>query len=205
MKTELLKENYLQKAKDIIENDGVIAFPTDTVYGLCCNAFSSEAIEKIYQLKGREHTKALIIMIPQNYDISNLVKNVSEIAKRLMQNFWPGALTIIFESKNILPKNATGGLTTVGVRIPDNQIALELINYLNIPLCTTSANISGEQSPIYANEVLKYFDGKLELVIDGGVCDKKIPSTICDATKEDINILRVGSISIEKIKQILEN
>ena len=199
MKTQILSQNYLELAKNIIENDGVIAFPTDTVYGLACSAFSEKGIEQIYNMKGRDNSKALIVMIPQNYDLTKLVKNVTPFAKKLIDKFWPGALTIIFESKNIIPKNATGGLSTVGVRIPNNKMAIDLINYLDIPLCTTSANISGEKSPITAQEVLTYFNNKLQLIIDGGLCDKQIPSTICDLSGNDVKILRVGTISYEEI------
>lgn len=203
MKTEILQNNYLEKALKIINNDGVIAFPTDTVYGLCCSAFSEKGIDEIYRIKGRENSKALIVMIPQNYNLECLVESVSDDAKKLIKEFWPGALTIIFKSKNIIPKNATGGLETVGVRIPNCQKAIDLLNFINIPLCTTSANISGEKSPISADEVFSFFNEKIPLIIDGGICNDQIPSTICDLSKDKMNILRVGSISKEKIEKIL--
>jgi len=205
MNTEVLKDNYLEKAKNIIENDGVIAFPTDTVYGLACNAFSKSAIDTLYNLKGRDSKKPLIVMIPENYNLENIVKNISPSAKKLMNKFWPGALTIIFKSKNILPKNATGELETVGIRIPALKETIDLLNYINAPIFTTSANISGEQSPISAQEVLSYFNGKLPLIIDTGICDKKIPSTIVDLSSSEVKLLRIGSISEEEIFSVLNN
>lgn len=204
METKILNQNYLENAKNILLNDGVIGFPTDTVYGLACSAFSEKAIEQIYTLKGRDSTKALIVMIPQNYNLELLVKNISDDAKKLMQEFWPGALTIIFLSQNIIPKNATGGLDTIGIRIPNSKIAIDLLNYVNIPLCTTSANISGQKSPINADEVFDYFNGKLELIIDGGICDKQIPSTIVDTSKGDIRLLRLGTITEQDINVCLK-
>ena len=205
MKTEILKENYLEKAKNIVLNDGVFAFPTDTVYGLACSCFSEKAIEKLYDIKGRDSKKPLIVMIPQNYELNNLVENVSNEAKKLMNKFWPGALTIIFASKNVLPKNATGGLKTIGIRIPNLEKTIELINYINVPLCTTSANISGEKSPINANEVLGYFDNKLPLIIDAGECKDQIPSTIVDLSTNSVKILRIGSISEKEIFNTLND
>ena len=199
MQTEILKKDVLDKAKQIILNDGVVAFPTDTVYGLACSAFSPKGIEEIYNLKGRDSKKALIVMIPMGYDITKLVNNITNSAKNLMKDFWPGALTIIFKSNNIIPANATGGLDTIGIRIPDNQIAIDMLNYINIPLCTTSANISGEKSPVTAEEVSYYFDGKLELIIDGGLCDKQLPSTICDLSGSELKILRQGTITEKQI------
>lgn len=205
MKTEILKENYLEKAKNIINSDGVLAFPTDTVYGLACSCFSEKAIDALYSLKGRDSKKPLIVMIPENYNLENIVKHISEDAKKLMEKFWPGALTIIFDSKNILPKNATGGLDTVGVRIPALKETIKLLNYINTPLFTTSANISGEKSPINAEEVFNYFKDKLPLIIDKGICDKQIPSTIVDVSNNEIKILRIGSISEKEILDTLKD
>ncbi|MBQ7307508.1 MAG: threonylcarbamoyl-AMP synthase [Clostridia bacterium] len=205
MKTQILTENYFEIAKNIIENDEVFAFPTDTVYGLACSCFSEKAINKIYQIKGRDFNKALIVMIPKNYDLDNLVKNISQNAKKLMNKFWPGALTIIFTSKNIISKNATAGLDTIGIRIPNLQSTIDLINYINIPLCTTSANISGKDSPISAQEVLSYFNNQIPLIIDKGVCNEQIPSTIVDLSSSMVKILRVGSISEKEIFDTLSN
>lgn len=204
MKTEVLQDSYLEKAKQIIENDGVVAFPTDTVYGLACSAFSEKAIDTLYNLKDRDSKKPLIVMIPENYNLENIVKEITPNAEKLMKKFWPGALTIIFISKNILPKNATGGLETVGVRLPALQDTIDLLNYINTPIFTTSANISGQPSPITAQEVYNYFNGKLPLIIDKGVCDKKLPSTIVDLSTNQIKILRVGSISEAEIYNTLK-
>lgn len=204
MNTEILKDNYLEKAKHIIENDGVIAFPTDTVYGLACSAFSESAIDTLYNLKGRDSKKPLIVMVPENYNLENIVKEITPSARKLIEKFWPGALTIILKSKNILPKNATGGLETVGVRLPALEDTIDLLNYVNIPLFTTSANISGQPSPINAQEVLSYFNGKLPLIIDKGVCDKQLPSTIVDLSTSDVKILRIGSISETEIYNTLK-
>ena len=205
MKTQILKNNYFDKAKDLILNDGVLAFPTDTVYGLACSCFSEKAIDILYDIKGRDSKKPLIVMIPENYDLNNLVEEVTEDAKKLMKKFWPGALTIIFASKNILPQNATGGLTTIGIRIPNFKKTIDLINYINVPLCTTSANISGEKSPINASEVFGYFKDKLPLIIDEGECKDQIPSTIVDLSCGSVKILRVGSISEKEIFDTLKD
>ena len=194
-KTELIKVtadsfDVINRAAEIIKCGELVAFPTETVYGLGANGLDIEACKKIYKVKGRPDNKPLSLMVADRDMIESLVI-ISESADKLINKFLPGALTIILPSKN--------KQSTIGIRMPDNKIALELIRASNCPIAAPSANISGEALPITAQEVFKSFNGKIPLILDGGICQCGISSTIVDLTKDKPLILREGVISNEEI------
>ena len=147
---ETLFLNYNQdpditnKASSILKNGGIGIFPTDTVYGIGCNALDITGLEKLYHIKGRDFNKPINILVSNPNMINKFVKNINHVERKLIENFWPGALTIIFNKSKIVPKLLTAGLDTVGIRMPNNKIAIELIDRLGYPIATSSANISGE-------------------------------------------------------------
>lgn len=191
----------MEKAGAIIRSGGLVAFPTETVYGLGANALDTDAAKKIYEAKGRPSDNPLIAHISNKSQVDVLAKNVSDKAKILMDKFWPGPMTLVFEKKDIVPMGVTGGLQTVAVRMPDNEIALKLIEASGVPIAAPSANSSGRPSPTLASHVLEDMDGRIDMIIDGGQVNIGIESTIVDMTCEPPMILRPGYIT----KAMLEN
>jgi len=173
-------------AADIIKSGGLVAFPTETVYGLGCNALDASARAKVYAAKGRPPDNPLISHIAATEQLAELVAEVPYCATKLMETFWPGPLTIILK--------ATGG-GTIGVRMPSNAIALKLIQAAGVPIAAPSANVSGRPSPTRASHVLADLDGKIEMILDGGSCEHGLESTVIDCTAQPPMILRPGSIT----------
>jgi tRNA threonylcarbamoyl adenosine modification protein (Sua5/YciO/YrdC/YwlC family) len=194
------EEEKIRQAGSVIRRGGLVAFPTGTVYGLGADAFSKTAISQVYKVKERDRKKPLSILISKKEDLHDLVTKIPESAKALMKKFWPGPLTLILPASNRLSKLLTANSGTVGVRISDNKIALALIRESGVPITSPSANISGHPNPGSQEDVLRELGGKIDLVIDGGPSDSKLPSTVVDLTGESLNILREGKIS----KTILE-
>ena len=209
MKTQVLNinpdaicEEKIALAASVIRHGGIVAFPTDTVYGLGVNVFNEEAVQKVYRVKGREEQKPIGILISDESELCGLVGEIPESAKVLMRKFWPGALTLILPAggvNNLL----TSGSGTIGVRIPDSGIALSLIRESGVPVTSTSANLSGHASASCAEEVLGDLDGKIDMVIDGGLLDSSVSSTVVDLTSGNLRILREGRISRQTIEEIL--
>lgn len=194
----------LQAAKWL--NDGeVVAFPTETVYGLGGSALSDEAIEKIYRAKGRPQDNPLIVHLSKTEQLVNYVDEIPEHAKRLMEQFWPGPLTIILKHNGTLCPKVTANLPTVAVRIPDHPIARALIEAVNIPLAAPSANTSGKPSPTSAQHVYNDLKGKIPLIIDGGKTGVGLESTVIDCTTESVIILRPGGVTKEQLEQVVDN
>lgn len=206
MKTQMLKptKENIEKLAKLVLSDEPVAFPTDTVYGIGANAFSDCAVEKIYNIKGRPKNKPLILLVKENFDLNSLVVEVNETAKVLIENFWPGALTLVFDLKAEISKFASAGFTTVGIRVPNDKNAQMLLNACNLPLATPSANISGNKSPVSAIETLENLDGKINAILDGGPCTKQIESTIVDVTTNTPKIIREGAIKKEEIFKFLK-
>lgn len=193
----------LQKAAYILKNNGLVSFPTETVYGLGANAFSSCAIKKIYTAKGRPSDNPLILHIANFSDIYKLTDNVSNIASDLINHFWPAPLTIIFKKSSLLPNDFSSGLDTIAIRMPQNLIARSLINICGFPIAAPSANLSGKPSPTSAKHVANDLSGKIDMILDGGGCQFGIESTVVDATNNDyITILRPGSITEKMLKSV---
>lgn len=191
----------MKKAGAIIKNGGLVAFPTETVYGLGANALDTDAAKKIYEAKGRPSDNPLIAHIADKEQVYVLARNISEKAKKLMDKFWPGPMTLVFEKQDIVPMGVTGGLSTVAVRMPDNEVALELIKASSVPIAAPSANSSGRPSPTLASHVFEDMDGRIDMIIDGGQVNIGIESTIVDMTSEPPMILRPGYITKSMLEQ----
>ena len=210
MKTKLVKldpikpnQQLLLEAGEIIKNGGLVAFPTETVYGLGANALEEEAAKKTYCAKGRPLDNPLIIHIATWQALAKITKNLPKEAKELADHFWPGPLTMIFEKSEWVPYSTTGGLETVAVRIPENEIARKLILAAGGYVSAPSANISGKPSPTSAAHVVEDLAGKIEMVLDGGQVHIGIESTILDMTVTPPAILRPGRITKEMIAGVI--
>lgn len=193
-------ESELNKIKEILDNDGVIIFPTDTVYGIACNCFSEKAIKKVFDIKKRPENKPINVL-SNNLDKIKLVsKNINEKEKFLIDKYMPGALTIILDKNEKVPDILTAGLETIGVRIPKNNISLRILENVSYPLATTSANISGDSAGIKITDFLKEFDGVVDAIIDGGETDLKVASTIVRVESDNkLKIIREGTLKIKKM------
>ncbi|MCT2344342.1 L-threonylcarbamoyladenylate synthase [Bacillales bacterium AN1005] len=194
----------IKQAADLLNKNEVIAFPTETVYGLGGNAKNDEAIAKIFAAKGRPSDNPLIIHIAKKEQLAELVKEVPEKAEQLMEAFWPGALTIIFQLKEgALSKQATAGLNTVGIRMPDHPVALKLLELANLPIAAPSANTSGKPSPTTALHVKEDLDSVIAGIVDGGPTGVGVESTVIDCTDSVPVILRPGGVSHEDIEKVI--
>ena len=192
----------LKLSMEIILNGGAVAFPTETVYGLGANAFDDEAVKNIFAIKGRPADNPLIVHIHKDYDISKLVQFVPEYAKRLIKEFLPGPLTLVFKSENKVSASVSCGLDTLAIRIPSHKGAQQFLKYLDMPIAAPSANISKHVSPVSAQHVFSDLNGRIELILDGGKCEGGIESTVLDCTGEVPTILRSGLITQEMIAGI---
>lgn len=197
VKTEIRPAAQLQPALDILKNGGIVAFPTDTVYGVGALAFDNAAIESIYTAKDRPLEKAIPILIGDIKDLEMIGLNIPDMALRLTTRFWPGPLTCIIPKQPSLPP-AVSATQTVAVRIPNHPDALALLRAAG-PMAVTSANISGRQSPISAQEVYDQLNGRISLILDGGNTPGGIPSTLVDCTGETPVILREGPLTMENL------
>ena len=191
-------DSAAQEVLNVIMSGGVVAVPTDTVYGIACSVNNSAAIQSLYKIKIRESIKAIPVLIADLNQLDQVATSLNDYAIKLALSFWPGALTLIVAKNVLLPANLTIH-PTVGVRIPDHDWLREIIRKTG-PLAATSANISGEASPSTANQVLEQLNGRIELVIDGGECKGGIASTVVDCSGEEFNILRNGSITPDQIR-----
>lgn len=196
------KEN-IKAASSILQNNGLVAFPTETVYGLGGNALEPNAAAKIYAAKGRPSDNPLIVHIADTAAVYELAKEVPEKAKLLMEAFWPGPLTIILPKKELVPDGTTGGLNTVAIRMPSHPVALELIRESGLYIAAPSANTSGRPSPTLAEHVMEDMKGRIEMILDGGAVGIGIESTIVDLTGDVPVILRPGFITKSMLEEIV--
>jgi L-threonylcarbamoyladenylate synthase len=206
LKFQVDEDNLNEKLKEaaaIIKEGGTVAFPTETVYGLGADALNPDAVKAIFQAKGRPADNPLIVHISSKEQCYDLVKQIPEKASALMDVFWPGPLTLIMKRKTIVPDITTGGLDTVALRVPDNEIARKLIEYSGKAIAAPSANTSGKPSPTTADHVISDLDGKINAVIDGGAVSVGVESTVIDMTTEPPAILRPGMISKEDIEAVI--
>ncbi|WP_367567003.1 L-threonylcarbamoyladenylate synthase [Lacrimispora sp.] len=197
------EEELLKKPAEILKNGGLVAFPTETVYGLGANALNEEAAKKIYEAKGRPSDNPLIAHIADFDDLIPLVSQVPESGKKLMEAFWPGPLTLIFPKSGLVPYGTTGGLDTVAVRMPADPIANALIRLAGVPVAAPSANTSGRPSPTTADHVWQDMNGKIDMILDGGAVGIGVESTIIDVSGEEPVILRPGAVTQEMASSIL--
>ncbi|SCG81843.1 putative protein ywlC [Proteiniborus sp. DW1] len=195
-------DKILEAAK-IISDGGTVAFPTETVYGLGANALDEKAIEKIFTAKGRPQDNPLIIHISDVTQLQELVEDIPQHAYILMEKFWPGPLTLIFKRTNKVPDRITGGLSTVAIRMPAHNIALELIRHSQLPIAAPSANTSGKPSPTNSSHVMNDLSGKVDMIIDGGNTGVGLESTVLDISGDVPTILRPGGITIEDLLDVL--
>lgn len=205
MDTKILdttKEN-IEEAARIIRQGGLVAFPTETVYGLGADALNAEAVGKIYEAKGRPSDNPMIVHISRASDIGQLTRYITQDMITLIDHFWPGPLTLVIKKKEIVPLRTTGGLDTVAVRMPDHPVALELIRLAGVPIAAPSANLSGKPSPTKADHVRDDLMGKVDAIIMGGDCRVGIESTVLDLTGETPMILRPGIVTPESIEAVL--
>jgi L-threonylcarbamoyladenylate synthase len=197
MKTEILPAANIEPALNILKQGGLVAFPTDTVYGVGALAFNNAAIEGIYAAKDRPIEKAIPILIGDLSDLEQIGSDIPDMALRLAARFWPGPLTCIIPKKRTLPP-AVSATETVAVRIPDHPAALALLRAAG-PIAVTSANISGQPSPASAEEVFRQLQGRIPLILDGGTTPGGVPSTLVDCTGHSPVILREGPLTIENL------
>ncbi|MDR2708304.1 MAG: threonylcarbamoyl-AMP synthase [Nitrososphaerota archaeon] len=195
----------IQTAAQIIQKNGLVAFPTETVYGLGANALDSNTILKLFKTKNRPMDNPPIIHIADTYQVNLLTKEVPKNAEILMKKFWPGPLTLIFKRASIIPKETVANLDAVAIRMPKNKIALSLIKQSGTPIAAPSANISGKPSPTTAQHVYTDLNGKIDAILDGGPTNIGVESTVLDLSIDPPLLLRPGATTFEDIQAILPN
>jgi len=201
--TRQCARHRLAEAAAALQNGGLVAFPTETVYGLGANGLDEEAVQSIYRAKGRPSDNPLILHVAEKDGFSRLAASLSGGAKKLIDAFCPGPITLVVKRKKIVPDAVTGGLDTVGVRMPDHAIARELIRLAGVPVAAPSANTSGRPSPTTAQMVLADLDGKIDAVVDGGACRFGVESTIVDCSGKAVTILRPGAVTKAMLESVV--
>jgi L-threonylcarbamoyladenylate synthase len=212
MKTLVLKVNpenpdpaIIQLAAEIIQRGGLVAFPTETVYGLGADALNSEAVLALFKAKKRPMDNPPIIHVADPAEVSKLVVEVPKKAELLMEKFWPGPLTLIFKHSNLVPKVTVAGLDTVAVRMPKHKVALELIRKSRCPIAAPSANLAGKPSPTTAQHVYEDLNERIDAIIDGGATNIGIESTVVDLSVDPPMLLRPGGTPFEALKEVLSD
>ena len=205
LNTKLLSDTTenIALAANIIADGGLVAFPTETVYGLGADALNAEAVGKVYAAKGRPSDNPMIVHIASKADFARLTPYITEDMEKLMEAFWPGPLTMVVPRKPLIPDTTTGGLDTVGIRMPDHLVALELISKSGCPIAAPSANLSGKPSPTSAQHVVDDLDGRVDAILCSNDCQVGIESTVIDMTGERPLILRPGIITKKDFEEVL--
>lgn len=199
--TAEIRDEELAEAAQILRDGGLVAFPTETVYGLGANALNEEAAKKIYAAKGRPSDNPLIAHISCMEELEPLVKEIPEAGRKLAEAYWPGPLTMIFPKSSIVPYGTTGGLETVAVRMPSDPVANRLIHLAKVPVAAPSANTSGRPSPTTAQHVWQDMNGRIEMILDGGPVGIGVESTIVDVSGEVPTLLRPGAVTMEMLEK----
>ncbi|MBQ9710263.1 MAG: threonylcarbamoyl-AMP synthase [Clostridia bacterium] len=202
-KIQKINSQSLREAKELIQSGQLVAFPTETVYGLGALATDESAVKRVFEAKGRPSDNPLIVHVHRDYDIYTLVEKGNDYAEKIANAFLPGPLTMVYKSKGVVAKNLSCGLDTLAVRIPQSEEAQRFLKYVNLPIAAPSANISKHISPVTAQHVYSDFNGKIPLILDGGRCVGGIESTVLDVTGEFPVILRKGLITAEMIKEVV--
>lgn len=212
MRTKILKIHSFIKQKDlictsaaVIKNGGLVAFPTETVYGLGANALDANAVIKIFKAKNRPADNPLIVHIADISQLYELADEVNKDAENLVKKFWPGPLTVVLKKKEVVPGETTAFTDTVAIRMPSHPVALELIKQSGVPIAAPSANLSGRPSPTKASHVIEDLNGKVDIIIDGGDCEVGLESTVIDMRSKPYTILRPGGITFEQINEVLSD
>lgn len=191
------------KAGEILKNGGLVAIPTETVYGLAANALDGEAVKKIFIAKGRPQDNPLIVHISKLEQIDSLIKERSEILERLAKAFWPGPLTIINEKSDVVPDEVTCGLDTVAVRFPSSEIAREIITAAGVPLAAPSANLSGSPSPTCFEHCFADLNGRVDAIVNGPHCEVGVESTVITIVGGKVRLLRPGAVTVEMLQSVV--
>ena len=194
-------KSMMMETQKVLKGGGVIAFPTDTFYGLGANPYNTKAVDKIYSIKGRDPEKPLLLLIDSILKLDGLVEEISEASAKLIESFWPGPLTMLFKPKHTIPKNITTGL--IGIRQPGNLITRKILAGLNYPLTAPSANFRGEDPTTTAAQVKDRLGNKVDLILDAGICRGGKPSTLVDTTKTPVQLVRAGAINFKNIQETL--
>lgn len=202
IKSELDRDNLIEAA-DVLKNGGLVAFPTETVYGIGANALEIDVVKKIYEAKGRPSDNPLIVHVGDAEEVKLYVSEIPEIAYPLMEAFWPGPLTMIFKKNDRIPSEITGGLATVAIRVPAHKIAREIIRLSGLPIAAPSANISGKPSPTIASHVIEDLSGRVDMIVDGGDANIGLESTVLDLTGTVPMILRPGGITKAMLESVV--
>jgi len=200
-----ISSDIIEKAAQLLKSGVLVAFPTETVYGLGANALDPDAVAKIFMVKGRPADNPLIVHISDLTQLKEIVEEIPPLTKLLAEKFWPGPLTILLKKKASIPPIVTAGLSTVAVRMPSHPIARALIQAADLPIAAPSANTSGRPSPTSAAHVLDDLSGKIPLILDGGPSQVGLESTVIDVQRENPLILRPGGITLEQLKEIIPN
>ena len=205
MNTRLLSDTTedIALAAKILAEGGLAAFPTETVYGLGADALDAEAVGKVYAAKGRPSDNPMIVHISSKDDVLKLTPEITGDMEKLMEAFWPGPLTMIVPRLSVIPDTTTGGLDTVGIRMPDHPVALSLISAAGCPVAAPSANLSGKPSPTRARDVIEDLDGRVDVIISSTDCQVGIESTVIDMTSDTPMILRPGIITVKDFEEVL--
>ena len=205
MKTQILQidEHSLRLAKKILTDGGVVAFPTETVYGLAANAYDGAAVESIFSIKGRPNDNPLIVHVHKDYDLSELVTDIPEYSQLLADAFLPGPLTMVYKSRQRVSSAVSCGMDTLAIRIPSHEGAQRFLRYVDMPIAAPSANVSKHVSPVTAGHVYDDLNGKISLILDGGKCVGGIESTVLDCTNEAPCVLRSGLVTREMIAAVV--
>ncbi len=192
----------LEPAVEVLRASGVLAYPTETVYGLGADAFSESAVQRIYDIKGRGLKKAVSVMVADMGMVGELVDNIDERVRRVIDTFWPGPLTIVLRAGKRAPARIVSDEGKIGIRFPDHKLSRDLVALLGRAITSTSANLSGKPAPAEANEVADSLGDKIDHLIDGGACTFGVPSTVIDVTGNEIKLLRPGAIDFSKIETL---
>ncbi|MDO5714110.1 MAG: L-threonylcarbamoyladenylate synthase [Tissierellia bacterium] len=209
METEILHisstmdTDKIKKAANALQEGKLVVFPTETVYGLGADGRYQETVDKIFKAKGRPGDNPLILHVGREEQVEELVLEIPQAAKDCMIMFWPGPLTIIFNKNPDVPENVTAGLDTVAIRMPSHPIAEAILKEANIPVAAPSANVSGRPSPTKVDHVKEDLMGKVDMIVDGGITDVGIESTVLDVTVDPPMVLRPGSVTVEELKVLL--
>ncbi len=201
--TRHLTPRDAREAADILRRGGLVAFPTETVYGLGANGLDAEAVGRIFEAKGRPQDNPLILHIPDAGHLERYCRDIPGAAYDLARRFWPGPLTMILKRKAVVPDAVTAGLDTVGMRCPDHPVAHDILELCQLPVAAPSANTSGRPSPTTAAATLEDMEGKIDAVVDGGPCRVGVESTIIDLTVSPPRLLRPGGITLEALREAL--
>ena len=194
---------HIREAARIIHNGGVVAFPTRCLYGLGVNALNSQAVNKIFEIKQRSSEKPLLILVKHRENVIHWVEHIPPLAERLMDIFWPGRMTIVFQAKTVLPENLSAGTGKIGIRVPGHKVAATLVEAVGEPITGTSANLSGEPGYTRCSEFHSAIIDKLDLVLDAGPLKGGRGSTVVDATADTPLILREGEVTAKEINSVL--